>query len=77
MTVIARVYLVRHGETDANRAGIIQGQLDTPLNDHGKEQARQLGVALHSTSFDAVFSSDLQRATAVSGICPYIVRVHF
>ncbi|KAF8197578.1 phosphoglycerate mutase-like protein [Pholiota molesta] len=37
---LVRIYLVRHGETQANRDGIIQGQQDMALNAMGEEQAR-------------------------------------
>jgi bisphosphoglycerate-dependent phosphoglycerate mutase len=65
MTVLARVYLVRHGETDANREGIIQGQMDTPLNNRGEQQAKLVGEALRSIPFDTAYSSDLARASKV------------
>jgi len=65
MTVLVRVYFVRHGETDANRAGIIQGQMNTPLNDRGVQQAKLVGEALRTISFDNAYSSDLVRASKV------------
>ena len=65
-TVVARVYIVRHGETDHNRQGIVQGQLDTPLNEAGVEQARLAADALEDTPFEVAYSSDLQRARRVS-----------
>ena len=61
------VYLVRHGETDYNRQGIVQGQIDTPLNEAGIEQARLAADALEDTPFEVAYSSDLQRARRVSG----------
>ena len=36
------IYFVRHGQTDCNRQGIIQGHLDIPLNDTGMDQAREI-----------------------------------
>ena len=50
------------GETSANADDIIQGQLDTALNDCGREQARRLGEHLPLSAFTHVFSSDLKRA---------------
>ena len=66
-TILARVYIVRHGETDYNRQGIVQGQIDTPLNEAGVEQARLAADALEDTPFEVAYSSDLQRARRVSG----------
>jgi 2,3-bisphosphoglycerate-dependent phosphoglycerate mutase len=67
-TPIARIYLVRHGETQANHDEIIQGHQDTALNERGFEQARLLGEALRKIKFhDVAFSSDLCRAVSVSG----------
>ena len=60
------ILLIRHGETDANRALRFQGHADVPLNVNGKEQARLLGRALDAQGAwartIAVYSSDLQRA---------------
>ncbi|TFK76207.1 phosphoglycerate mutase-like protein [Pluteus cervinus] len=66
MTIRARLYLVRHGETAANKERIIQGQLDVPLNDHGLKQARELGKAMQSVKFDAAYTSDLCRAAVTA-----------
>lgn len=56
------VYIVRHGETDWNAAGRLQGHTDIPLNAQGLLQARSLKQALSHISFQAAFSSDLSRA---------------
>lgn len=61
----SRIYIVRHGETDENRTGIFQGQLDTPLNEDGIEQARRVAEALRHISFDIAFTSDLILAVKV------------
>ncbi|KAG0701524.1 phosphoglycerate mutase-like protein [Suillus ampliporus] len=62
-TVLARMFVVRHGETDSNRDRIIQGQLDTPLNATGLAQAAITAEVLKHVCFDKAFTSDLQRAS--------------
>ena len=62
MNKYCTIYLVRHGETDWNADGIIQGHSDIPLNKNGEKQAEELGKELKRIDFDAVFSSDLIRA---------------
>lgn len=61
-----RLLLVRHGETQWNVEGRIQGHVDTPLNPLGQTQARALGKRLLGERFDAVYSSDLLRAYATA-----------
>lgn len=56
------VYIIRHGETNENRMGIIQGQMDTQLNEAGRYQARITGEALKNVNFIAAYSSDSSRA---------------
>jgi uncharacterized phosphatase len=62
------LYLVRHGETDWNRARRIQGSTDVPLNDTGREQARQTGRLLARRHWDAVITSPLSRALETGSI---------
>ncbi len=40
------IYFIRHGETDWNKQGLIQGSIDTDLNAHGIEQAKEVARAL-------------------------------
>jgi 2,3-bisphosphoglycerate-dependent phosphoglycerate mutase len=56
------LFLFRHGETDWNRAGRLQGHTDTPLNAIGLAQAEALTERLRPHGLDAVVSSDLARA---------------
>lgn len=58
-----QVVLVRHGLTDHNIAGIMQGLLDVPLNEEGERQAQLVAKWLsHRYHFDHVYSSSLERA---------------
>jgi probable phosphoglycerate mutase len=57
-----RLCLARHGETDWNAEGRIQGQLDIPLNPRGRLQAEALAGALAEVPFAAIYTSDLRRA---------------
>jgi probable phosphoglycerate mutase len=59
---VTRLLVLRHGQTDWNVDQRIQGQLDIPLNEHGRWQAGQVALALAGEELHAVYSSDLQRA---------------
>jgi probable phosphoglycerate mutase len=59
---VTRILLVRHGETDWNATGRIQGHSDTPLNAAGHEQARRVARRLAREPVRALYSSDLARA---------------
>jgi phosphoserine phosphatase len=56
-----RLLLVRHGETQWNREGRFQGQIDIPLNDNGRVQASQAGEFLKSATIDAAVTSSMSR----------------
>lgn len=56
------IYLIRHGETYWNREQRLQGQLDSDLTDEGIRQAKRIADKLNGVNFDALYSSDLNRA---------------
>ena len=60
--------LVRHGETDWNADGRLQGQTDRPLSDFGRRQAQQLAEELADEELEAIYSSDLARARETAEI---------
>ncbi|WP_102692858.1 histidine phosphatase family protein [Rummeliibacillus pycnus] len=59
---MTKIYIVRHGETDWNCEGRLQGGTDTTLNDRGKQQAIVCSNYFKDLNCDAIFSSTLQRA---------------
>lgn len=65
MTFLA---LVRHGETNWNLHGRLQGSSDIPLNDTGRAQAREAGHELASQNWDLLVSSPLSRAAETADI---------
>jgi probable phosphoglycerate mutase len=62
------VYLIRHGETHWNTEKRLQGQLNSPLTGEGIRQATLLAGRLSSVQFDAVYTSDLERAQQTAKI---------
>ncbi len=67
---MARLWLVRHGETDWNVEGRWQGQaaFAPPLNAVGRAQTHALAAQLDGQSFEALYSSDLLRARETADI---------
>ncbi len=63
-----KIYIVRHGETDANVKKLAQGRTDEPLNKNGRELAVLTGQALKGMHFDACISSPLIRASETAKI---------
>lgn len=57
-----KIYIVRHGETDYNKKGIVQGgSIDASLNELGKEQAEQFWQAYKNVPFEKIYTSSLKR----------------
>ncbi|MFF5176094.1 histidine phosphatase family protein [Micromonospora sp. NPDC000089] len=59
---MTRLIVWRHGNTDWNAAGRVQGQTDVPLNDLGREQAATTAPLLAALRPDVIVASDLRRA---------------
>jgi uncharacterized phosphatase len=62
------LYVVRHGQTDLNKEGRLQGRNGKSLNEDGIRQAETLRRALSNTKFDYVFSSPQKRAIQTAEI---------
>jgi broad specificity phosphatase PhoE len=65
---VTTLLLVRHGETDWNAEGRLQGHTDRPLNDYGRRQAKELAERLAAEDVDAIYTSDLSRAKETAEI---------
>ena len=59
---MTKICLIRHGETDWNAMGKIQGKTDIPLNENGKRQAQQCRDYLKDSNWDIIVTSPLKRA---------------
>lgn len=61
-----KIYLIRHGKTDWNMKGKIQGSTDIPLNEEGIIQARALAEGMEARPVTQIFTSPLKRAMATA-----------
>ncbi len=62
------IYLTRHGQTNLNKARLMQGLTDEPLNETGLAQARAMREKIGDVHFDAVYASPLNRAVMTGAI---------
>ena len=70
------IYIIRHGKTELNKAKVLQGRSNFPLNEEGILQAREAAELLGDVSFSRVFSSPLTRAVQTAEIlAPHIKPV--
>jgi uncharacterized phosphatase len=63
-----RLALIRHGQTDWNLRGLMQGRTDIPLNDTGRAQAKAAAERIDRAEWDLVVSSSLGRARETAAI---------
>lgn len=65
-----KIWIMRHGQTALNTAGVLQGQMDVPMVDEGREQAARCARLLESEGvrFSAIYSSPLGRAQETARI---------
>lgn len=56
------IYLVRHAQTEANKNGIIQGQMNTEITEEGLEIARKMASSFSNSKVTSIFSSPIKRA---------------
>jgi uncharacterized phosphatase len=69
------ICLIRHGETDWNIAGRLQGREDVPLNKNGELQAMNCGLALSKQTWKAVITSPLLRAKQTADIIAGVLGI--
>jgi uncharacterized phosphatase len=67
-TVLMAIYLIRHGETDWNRQGRLQGLEDIELNETGIRQAYECAGAFPGIPVDRILTSPLKRARQMADI---------
>ena len=64
----ADLYFIRHGESEGNRDGIIQGRNPSRLTDNGRRQAGEAGAWFAGNSLDLILTSPLARALETAHI---------
>lgn len=62
------ICVVRHGETDWNLTGVLQGWIDVPLNENGRRQAYEMAESFKGSGFSCVWTSPLRRAAETAEI---------
>jgi probable phosphoglycerate mutase len=79
-----QLWLIRHGQTEANARHEFSGWMDVALTAQGQDEARALRPRLAAESFDGVWSSDLQRAVHTARLAhseprqdPRLREMHF
>lgn len=63
-----KIWITRHGQTNMNKARLMQGRSDSPLNGTGLRQAQEARQKIGDVHFDAVYASPLKRAIVTASI---------
>lgn len=71
----ALLCITRHGETDWNQQGILQGWTDVTLNALGRRQAREMAAGFDKSGFSTIWSSPLLRARETAEIIAPLIRL--
>ncbi|OFL81109.1 MULTISPECIES: histidine phosphatase family protein [Fusobacterium] len=69
---MGKLIIVRHGQTQMNVEGIFFGKLDPGLNEMGRVQCKKAGDILKKYGYDAIYSSDLLRASETAELINYL-----
>ncbi|WP_420848057.1 histidine phosphatase family protein, partial [Neobacillus citreus] len=72
---MTKICIVRHGETEWNAIGRLQGRSDIPLNAKGIKQAEESGEYLKNSQWDVIITSPLQRAKKTAEIIKTYINV--
>jgi broad specificity phosphatase PhoE len=67
--------IARHGETDWNQQGVLQGWMDVTLNALGRKRAREMAISFDKHGFSAIWSSPLLRAKETAEIIAPLIRL--
>ena len=70
-----KIILARHGETEWNTVRRLQGNLDSPMTERGKEQAKNIAETLRSKKIDQIVCSPLGRALESAMICKHELNI--
>ena len=70
-----KIYITRHGETDWNAVGRVQGRIDTEINEVGRKQAQDLAAELKSIGIDRIVASTLKRSGQTAAIIADVLGV--
>lgn len=71
----AHIYLLRHGETDLNAQGVLQGSIEEPLNAVGRKQAQDAALELSQLGIGQIISSPQIRARQTADIVAEVLHL--